>query len=189
MKEKEFSQWIKWNDRNCSKYSEDLGCPGVYAIQYSEVKKRNLKFCWKDDICYIGETHSQKGLIQRLNQFNNVLRGGTGHGGAERFFLGIYKKQKSDYKDKNNDLEKKYKEIIENLYFAIISIKCDDFNMKTISPKDLRTLGDIRKLEYECLAKYKEARVPNSSVPRFNDPANKKSKVTKSVKKNSRKSS
>jgi hypothetical protein len=98
------------------------------------------------EIEYFGMTNQNRhGLMGRLNQFDNVINGKEGHGGAKRF-LNYYKNQKN---------------WIENLYVSVNYIECD---VKTLSPSDLRKMGEIAKFEYICNAEYY---VAFKTLPKF----------------------
>jgi hypothetical protein len=92
-------------------------------------------------------TNGQGGLRYRLKQFDDTIWGGSGHGGAARFF----------YK------HPKYEVLTLRLYVAVHCIECDVISNK---PKDLRLMGDVCKLEYECFALYAEK---FGCLPEFND--------------------
>jgi hypothetical protein len=142
-----FSNWDKWE-----KYGEldGINCPGVYAIALSK-KKNNIagkKFSWIKEIIYVGMTNHQL-LESRLKQFDNTIRGKSGHGGAQRV--------KHEYKDS--------KWLIPRLYVSIWPHKCE---IKSHPPKakDLRVKGTIAKHEYDCWADYVEKW---DELPKFND--------------------
>lgn len=144
MFEKEFTEWIKWDSRELL---DGIDYPGVYCLAISNSDLLENEFQWIPDICYIGVTNSQKGLRGRLKQFDNTIRGKLGHGGGHRF----------RYKYPN------YEELVKQLFVAIRPFPC---NMDRNSPQDLRTMGKVLKMEYDCFAEYVEI---FGIHPEFND--------------------
>jgi len=74
---KSFSNWIKWADRT---ELNGLNCPGVYALAISRSVLSGKAFSWQREIVYIGMTNAKGGLKSRLQQFDNSIKGGDGHG-------------------------------------------------------------------------------------------------------------
>lgn len=144
MTKKDFSQWTKWKDRNSLK---GIKYPGVYCIAISETDLSKQDFDWVSIITYIGMTNSQAGLKGRLNQFDNTIKGKTGHGGADRF----------RFKYDN------YQDIVDKIYVSVCSIECD---VKSNTPQDLRIMGKVAKFEYDCFALYVEK---FGDLPEFNN--------------------
>lgn len=144
MVDKNFSQWIKWKDRNSL---SGIIYPGIYCIAISETDLSEQDFEWISKITYVGMTNSKEGLRGRLKQFDNTIIGKTGHGGADRFRL----------KYEN------YKDLVDKLYVSVCSFECD---VKSNAPKDLRIMGEVAKLEYDCFAGYVEK---FGKLPEFND--------------------
>ncbi len=142
--EKNFSKWAKWSERG---RFLGLKSPGVYILAISTKNLSGRDFKWIPDVKYIGMTNSQAGLKGRLKQFDNTIRGKEGHGGACRF----------RYKHKN------YDSLIKKLYVCICTIECD---VKSNSPKDIKAMGEVAKLEYSCLAEYVQR---YKCLPEFND--------------------
>lgn len=142
-----FSKWIKWGHRNNLK---NLKFPGVYSIAYHHENLENQEFKWINEIIYIGMTNSQKGLKSRLKQFDNTIIGKTGHGGADRV--------RYEFED--------YEKLTNNLYVSVQSIECD---VTSNLPQDLRKMGNVAKLEYDCFAKFSEC---FNRLPKFNDKKN-----------------
>lgn len=141
---KDFTQWIKWENRNSLngiKYS------GIYCIAISETDLSEQDFEWISKITYVGMTNSKAGLKGRLKQFDNTIIGKSGHGGADRF----------RYKYEN------YQELVDKLYVSVCSFECD---VKSNEPKDLRIMGEVAKFEYYCFAEYVEK---FKKLPEFND--------------------
>ena len=138
-----FSHWVSWNDRGNLK---NIRYPGVYVIAISRSHIAGLPFSWTRTIKYVGMTCSPSGIKGRLRQFDNTIIGKRGHGGADRF---IYKH--SD----QTALKKK-------LYVSVVPFECDAAAAK---PADLRTLGEVVKFEYLCLAEYREL---FGKLPEFN---------------------
>ena len=142
--EKNFSKWAKWSERE---QLPGVKSPGVYILAISNKNLSGRTFKWTPDVKYIGMTNSQVGLKGRLQQFDNTIRGREGHGGACRF----------RYR------HKKYGPLTKKLYVCLCAIECD---VKSKSPKDLRAMGEVGKLEYSCLAKYVQR---YKGLPEFND--------------------
>ena len=140
----EFSDWIRWVDRN---NLSSLDYPGVYALAILATDLSGQTFDWQPEIAYIGMTNSRGGLRSRLKQFDNAVNWKEGHGGASRV---RYK-----YKE--------YSELVPNLYVSVCSVKC---NVKSNTPLDLRLMGEVAKFEYECLARFVEK---FGRLPEFND--------------------
>lgn len=140
-KEKGFSKWTKWSDRD---YLEGIKFPGVYCIAVSEKDISDTPFDWIKDICYIGMTYT--GLRGRLSQFNNTINDKLSHGGADRF--------KYAYHD--------YDKVVDKLY---VSVKYFVYNVKEVTPENLIFKGEILKHEYVCFAQYMEK---HNELPRFN---------------------
>jgi len=144
MHEDKFSKWLRWGDRisaPCIRY------PGIYILAISEHDIANDDFSWIPQIAYIGMTNSIAGLKGRLNQFDNTIRGKSGHGGADRF---RYKHQD-------------YDGLVQNLFVSVSPIKCD---VKSNNPDDLESMGRVAKFEYDCFAEF----VRNfDELPEFNN--------------------
>ncbi|MCI0449992.1 MAG: hypothetical protein L0Y79_09465 [Chlorobi bacterium] len=142
-----FSKWHKWLDRS---QINNLNYPGVYVLSYSEEDISNVKFSFIEDIIYVGVTNSLKGLKSRLKQFDDTIKNldlWDIHGGAERVRFA--------YRD--------YIKLISKLYVSIYFFKCDVGLKKA---EDLRIMGEVVKLEYDCFAEYVEK---YGILPRFND--------------------
>jgi len=144
MEEKKFTKWTKWENRNSL---EGMNFPGIYCIAISEIDLSEINFNWISEIKYVGMTNSIKGLKGRLKQFDNTIIGKTGHGGADRF----------RFKHEN------YQDLVRTLYVSVCSFEC---NVKSNSPKDLRIMGEVTKLEYDSFANYSEK---FNRLPEFND--------------------
>src|SRR5579859_6548839 len=76
-----FSVWESWANRAAL---ADLASPGIYALAISRKAISGTAFSWRPEIVYIGMTNSKGGLKSRLQQFDNTIKGKSGHGGAER---------------------------------------------------------------------------------------------------------
>lgn len=139
-----FSNWLHWNDRRNLPGKE---YPGVYAIVRSQKDISGQPFTIRKDIVYFGMTNSRNGLASRLQQFQNTIRGGRGHGGAARFRF------------KHNT----YQWIADRLYVSASYTECDPARK---SPTDLKAMGEVAKQEYDCLAKYVQK---FGRLPEFND--------------------
>lgn len=141
---KQFTNWVQWKDR--AELAE-LAYPGVYVIAISKRDIAGFPFSWMQDVAYVGMTNAKDGIKSRLYQFDVTIKGGRGHGGAHRFRF----------------KHPKYNSLVRNLYVAIRPFKCQ---VTSEMPKDLRTMGDVAKFEYECFARYVEA---HGQLPEFND--------------------
>lgn len=159
MIEDDFTEWVKWNDRN---ELLDLEHPGVYCIAISESNLSGQGFDWIKEIEYVGMTNHQK-LENRLNQFDlTISRKRWAHGGADRCLCA----------------NQNYQELLRKLFVSVNKFDC---KIKSNEPEDLRTMGDIAKCEFDCIAKYVEK---FNGLPKFNDP--KSPKYTQETKKNSK---
>lgn len=140
-----FTQWAKWFDRESL---NGIRHPGVYVCAHSdEGFFPPEKFDWVKQVIYIGMTNSVGGLKARLKQFDNTIRGKTGHGGADRV----------RYKYQN------YQKFADSLYVAIASFPCD---VKSNNPEDLRIMGEVAKFEYDCFAEFVQI---HGALPEFNN--------------------
>ena len=120
--------------------------PGVYCIAISEIDLSNCPFDWIQEIKYFGMTNSKSGLMGRLQQFDNAIKGKPGHGGAQRF--------RFQHRD--------YQKLVVNLYVSVSIFECD---VSSNEPDDLRKMGEVAKFEYECFASYVEK---YKALPEFN---------------------
>jgi len=151
-----FSEWAKWSER---KNLLKLQYPGVYAIALSERDISGTPFSWCSEIIYIGMTNAKGGLKSRLGQFENTIRGKKGHGGAHRVRF------------KHSD----YSKLVPTLYVSVYPHEC---NVQSNNPMDLRIMGDVAKLEYECFAVFVEH---FGRLPEFNDKKRSPKKCTGSA--------
>jgi len=145
MIERMFSNWHSWSER------KDLPrWPGVYAIARSSKGLNAKAFTLRKEIIYFGMTNAASGLQGRLQQFDSTIIGkrSLAHGGADRV----------RYRYSN------YDSLVSQLYVAVASFPCDP---KLKQPADLRIMGDVARLEYLCLAEYREC---FHRLPAFNDP-------------------
>lgn len=94
-------------------------------------------------------TVSGNGLRGRLSQFDTTLRGPIKHGGADRV----------RYRHRI------YENLTSRLLVAVAPVPCE---VNEVSPKSLRLMGDIVRLEYLCLAEYHRR---FGRLPQFNDKA------------------
>ena len=148
----EFSNWISWLNRH---HLEGIGNPGVYCIAISEINISNSAFDWIQAIKYVGMTNSKSGLKGRLQQFDNAIKGKSGHGGAQRF--------RFQHRD--------YQKLVNNLYVSVFPFQCD---VSSNTPRDLRKMGKVAEFEYECFATYVEKW---NALPEFNDKKTRKLKA------------
>ena len=139
-----FTKWEKFSDRNKLQLTR---LPGVYAIALSSKDISGTAFSWRCEVIYIGMTNAKDGLKSRLQQFDYTIKGGKGHGGAERV------------RYKHPD----YDRLVSQLYISISPRQCDVLSNK---PSDLRIMGEVAKDEYECLAMFVEE---FGQLPEFND--------------------
>mgnify|MGYP001569243746 CR=1 FL=1 len=139
-----FSKWAKWSDRDTL---EGIQFPGIYAIALSEADISKKQFSWRKEIIYIGMTNAKGGLKGRLNQFDNTIKGGDGHGGAHRVRF----------------KHPKYNKLVPQLYVAVCPKEC---NVASNEPSDLRIMGYVANHEYECFACFAET---FGQLPEFND--------------------
>jgi hypothetical protein len=145
----QFSVWSQWSLRE---QLFGIEFPGIYCIAISEYDISDHAFDWDENINYIGMTNSTSGLKGRLKQFDNTLKGKTGHGGADRF--------RYDYQN--------YDHLISKLFVSVKYFICD---VRTNLPADLLVMGDVAKHEFECFAKFIEI---HNRIPRYNDKQNTK---------------
>jgi hypothetical protein len=139
-----FSNWAKWSNRNAI---HQLQFPGVYAIALSDSDISSTAFSWRAEVIYVGMTNAKGGLKSRLQQFDNTIKGGDGHGGGHRVRF------------KHPD----YGPLVSRLYVSVCPYEC---NVESNQPVDLRIMGDITKHEYECFAVFAET---FNRLPEFND--------------------
>jgi hypothetical protein len=144
MYERVFSKWHAWDDREMF---SDISRPGVYVVAHSQENLAGHRFSWRREIIYIGMTNAIAGLRGRLRQFDNTMRGKLQHGGADRVL----------YKHQN------YRTFRKTAYVALAPFRCDP---SSNSPKDLRIMGDVTRLEFRCLAHFVER---FGALPEFND--------------------
>ncbi|MDQ1273059.1 MAG: hypothetical protein QG591_1689 [Planctomycetota bacterium] len=139
-----FSDWTKWTDRAAL---ADLGYPGVYALAISPAELSAMPFSWRLEIVYVGMTNAKGGLKSRLQQFDNTIKGGDGHGGGHRVRF------------KHSD----YHELTSHLFVSVCPWECD---VTLNDPANLRLMGEVTKHEYECFALFVEM---FGNLPEFND--------------------
>jgi hypothetical protein len=144
-----FSEWSKWSNRNGL---DRLHFPGVYAIALSDSDIAETAFSWRREVIYVGMTNAKGGLKSRLQQFDNTIEGGYGHGGGNRV--------RFKYPD--------YDTLAPKLYVSVHPHEC---NVKWNLPVKLRIMGDVAKHEYECLALFAETCYTETCyrLPEFND--------------------
>ena len=138
-----FSKWEKWKERHNIPHLKE---PGVYVIAISNKNISGKKFKLIKEIIYFGMTNSNGGLKNRLQSFDNGIKGGNGHGGAQRF----YRKFKS-------------KPPFPKLFVSISPRKRE---AKSNIPTVWRIEGEILKQECDCIANYAEK---YRELPMFND--------------------
>jgi len=139
-----FTHWVRWPDRGSL---ADLSFPGVYALAISAHGISGDAFSWLPEIVYVGMTNAKGGLKSRLGQFENTIKGGDGHGGAQRVRF------------KHPD----YPKLTAAMYVSVCAFPC---NVTSEEPADLRIMGDVAKHEYECFAIFREK---FGALPEFNN--------------------
>jgi len=139
-----FSLWVRWKERGAL---DGLRFPGVYALAISEEDIAGAAFSWRQEIIYVGMSNAKGGLKSRLQQFDNTIRGREGHGGGQRVRF------------KHPD----YSAIAPRLFVSVWPIEC---NVESGDPEDLRGMGEVARLEYECFARFAET---FHCLPEFND--------------------
>ena len=139
-----FSQWARWINRTGL---AGLSYPGVYTLAISPTDISGTPFSWCPEIIYVGMTNSRGGLKSRLQQFDNTIKGGDGHGGGHRvrFKHSVYAK------------------LTPRLYVSVCPYECD---VTSTEPNELCITGDVVKCEYECFALFAER---FGRLPEFND--------------------
>jgi hypothetical protein len=142
-----FSRWASWGDREIL---DGLHLPGVYALAISEISLAGKPFSFRSDVVYFGMTNAASGLRGRLGQFQNTIRGKSGHGGADRF--------RYDFP--------RFAKLEPVLYVAVLSVKC---SVTSNSPRDLLQMGRVAMKEYECFAQH--VRI-HGKLPKYNDKKN-----------------
>ena len=148
MKEREFSNWVNFNNR-AEIQDKNWKFPGIYAIAYSKKDLSNQKFNLLENIVYFGMTNSISGLRGRLKQFETTIYlTRDQHGGANRFIYSLSKEDGS---------------WINRLYVSVMYFKCD---VTTNNPNDLLVMGDVLKQEFICFSDYAKK---FKKLPRFND--------------------
>lgn len=140
----QFTRWMNWESRD---KLPGLNHPGVYALAVANCDLVSHEFSYLREIAYFGMTNSAAGLRGRLKQFDNTIRGKTGHGGAERF--------RFDFPQSEH--------LVPRLHVSVLSFPCDVLSK---APTDLVTMGKVAMAEYECFAHYASV---FGELPRYND--------------------
>ncbi len=145
MLEKRISVWKPWHQRGAL---PGMKYPGIYIIAMTEQDLTDVPFRWNEDIIYIGVTNSAGGLTGRLRQFDHTIGNRRdSHGGAQRV-----RYRHSDYEL-----------LSQTMFVSVLSVPCQ---VTSKAPHDLRIMGDVLKLEYECFAEFVEQ---YGRLPEFND--------------------
>ena len=142
-----FTNWYKWEQRSSIGMNR---VPGVYAIAISEEDISGQRYEFTSSIKYFGMTNSRSGLSGRLTQFDNTIKGKSGHGGADRF------------RYKHPD----YARLTSQLFVSVAPFEC---NAGSSVPEDLEIMGEVARFEYLCFAQYVRK---FGSLPEFNDKKN-----------------
>jgi hypothetical protein len=141
---KAFSDWESWTNRVAL---ADLAHPGVYALAISSAAISGTAFSWRPEVVYIGMTNSKGGLKSQIQQFDNTIKGGYGHGGAFRVLF------------KHAD----YATLKSKLYVSVCSWDCD---VTLNDSANLRIMGEVAKHECVCFSLFVEK---FGQLPQFND--------------------
>jgi hypothetical protein len=141
--ERKFSKWIRWAD-----HTEIPRCPGIYVIARAEEPLHHARFTWSELIIYIGMTNGLSGLKGRLTQFDNTISNRRlSHGGGDRVRLRF----------------PNYPRLSRSLFVSVATFPCDPASNQ---PKDLRTMGEVARFEFLCLAEFAKR---HGRLPLFND--------------------
>lgn len=141
------SKWKSWNN-----IKTETKNPGVYVICVSNTNMVDKDIATiNPDIKYIGMTVSKNGLRQRLNQFNNVVKGKGGHGGADRFMYDF---------DSN---------VVKNMYYKTFEFDLSEIKSESVDYYLL--LGEVVKFEYVLFSKSIEIA---KELPIYNRPTSPK---------------
>lgn len=135
------SKWKKWDE-----FKNETRNPDVYVIclNKSDISGTNESI-YTDSVVYIGMTISKNGLRQRLSQFNNVINGKSGHGGADRFM--------NDFKLKD----------LANIYYKIFEFPIEQLPVG--SEEYYLVHGEVVKFEFVLFAKCMKYR---NTLPKYN---------------------
>lgn len=142
-----FSPWKAWRDRDSI---SGICFPGIYALAISDALLTAQKFSFLSEIAYFGMTNAVSGLRGRLKQFDNTIRGKSGHGGADRF---------------RHDFPRAL-ELERVLYVAAMPVEC---SVITNDSANLRLMGQVAMAEYECFAQHVQL---YGGLPKYNDKKN-----------------
>jgi hypothetical protein len=142
-----FTPWARWFNR---RVLPELQYPGVYVVARAARSLDGRRFSWRNEIVYVGMTNAKGGLRARLQQLDDTMAGKrVSHGGADRIRFRY----------------RHYERFAGGFVVAVCAVPCD---VTTSRPRDLLKMGDVAKLEYECLAAYVR-RI--GRLPEFNDKA------------------
>ncbi|MDT0646948.1 hypothetical protein RM545_09615 [Zunongwangia sp. F260] len=131
---------------------EDGNYPGIYLLAFTH-KDLNGQIVQPSDIFYVGMSNARKGLTSRVKQFLNGIEKNGSHSAGMRF-----------YKENSKGIAFSDCNHLEKFYIVSLAFKCD-VNKLTRTPKDLRIMGDICRLEYHLLAHIKEV---TNAEPKLN---------------------
>ena len=125
-------------------FLQDGNYPGVYLLAYTDkdLKGEDIDLT---DIFYVGMSNSRGGVKQRLKQFINGIEKDVPHSAGKRF--------REEY---TNGIPFSRMKPQKTFFVASISIPCVVEKAKR-TPKDLRKMGEVARLEYYVLAHIKEA--------------------------------
>ncbi len=117
---------------------------GAYLLAYSpqDLTGRDIHL---EDIFYVGMSNSRGGVRSRLGQFLDAIEDGEGHSAGNRF-----------YKEYLHETPFSEAKTGKAFFVAITTFPCVVEKSKR-TPKDLRRMGDVARLEYYVLAHIREA--------------------------------
>ena len=134
--------WTKLGDDSLRTFKEK-NLPGVYILAWTNDKIENTR-PKLTDIFYVGMSNAKGGVKGRLKQFINGIEKNTSHSAGMRFFK-EYCKNKPFSNTK----------LTQNFFFIPLCLKCNVIK-EDRTPDDLRTMGEIAKLEYYLIAHIKD---------------------------------
>lgn len=144
-------KWVNLHESEKKAYEglNNVEYPGVYLIAYCDEDLTRQKVT-ADKVYYVGMSHA--GLAKRLGQFIDGLEYGKYHSGADRF-----------YKQHGNT---PYSQLTDKKTFFVVSVAVPCVTSKrSRSPKDLRKMGEVSRLELYALARI---RAETGSEPELN---------------------
>ena len=129
---------------------EDGNYPGIYLLAFTD---KGIEGQTVDpiDVFYVGMSNARKGITSRVKQFINGIEKNGSHSAGMRFF-----------KERSKNISFSECSHSERFYIVSLTMPCD-VNKHTRTPKDLKMMGEICRLEYYLLAyiKYKTGKEPD----------------------------